>query len=141
MRITFIATNVLTTIRFFQSVDVNVFATIAGVRESFVAAFKFARERPLARVRANVYFQVLRTCETLPAARLIARKGLLARVNSDVIDQFVFCLEGQSISHAFFPTTNEPHGRGGDKVYISNMSYEVLYSIKSYSTDLVNHLV
>lgn len=86
VRVTFVATNVLTAIRFFQRVNVNVFPAIAGVRESFVAAFEFARERPLARMRANVDFQVLRSCEALPAARLIARKGLFTRVNSDVID-------------------------------------------------------
>lgn len=141
VRVTFVATNVLTTIRFFQRVNVNVLPAIAGVRESFIAAFKFARERPLARVRANVDFQVLRTGEALPASRLIAREGLLAGVNSDVIDQFVLCLEGQSISHALFPTTDEPHGRGGDQVYISDVRYKVLYSIKTYSTDLVNHLL
>lgn len=123
VRVTFVATNVLTTIRFFQRVNVDMFPAITGVRESFVAAFEFARERSLARMRANVDFQVLRTCKTLSAARLIARKGLLARVNSDVIDQFVLCLEGQSISHALFPTTNERHGCGGDQVYISDMRY------------------
>jgi len=141
VRVTFVTTNVLTTIGFFQRVNVNVFSAIAGVRESFVAAFEFAREWPLACMRANVDFQVLRTCETLPASRLITRKGLFARVNTDVVDQFVLCLEGQSISHALFPTTNEPHGRGRDQVNISDMRYKILYSIKTYSTDLVNHLL
>lgn len=115
----------------------NVFAAITGVRESLIAAFEFTREWSLAGVRANVYFQVLRTCEALPTAWLVARKGLLARVDSNVIDQFVLCLEGQSISHALFPTTDEAHGRGGDEVDVCNMRYEVLYSIKSYPAHLV----
>ena len=141
MRIAFVATNVFTTIRFLQSVNVNVFAAIAGVREPLIAAFEFARERAFSCVSANVNLQVLCTCKALSAPWLVARKGLFARMNSNVIYQFVLCLERQSISHAFLPTTNEPHGRGGDEMDVCYVCYKVLYSIKSDPTDLIYHLL
>lgn len=50
-----------------------------------------------------VYFQVLGPCEHFSTSRKRTRKGLLPCVHANVVHQFVFGLEGLSLSRAFFP--------------------------------------
>lgn len=54
-------------------------------------------------MRPLVYFQVLGARKHFAASRERTRKGLLPCVHANVVHQFVFGLEGLSLSRTFFP--------------------------------------